>query len=146
MAELPTPKMIEVSRDLYKYWSNPDPIAKKKFAELLKKYKALDEENSYKLYTRAEGEAQARATQERIWMDEQARRELSPLGNFDVPITELIQMDKMTAGALEPTSKIPQTDPFKLRTDTRSGFEAGGLIDGNDMQTIDDLYEIIRGK
>ena len=144
MRELPTPEMINVGHQLYKYWSNPDPIAKKKFKELTQKYDELEKKNAYGLYQRAEGEAQSRATQERMWMDEQTRRNLTPLGNFDVPVTELIQMGK-EAGTLAPTSKLPSTSPFKLRTDTRSGFEVGGLV-GSDDYTIDDLYELLRGK
>jgi hypothetical protein len=77
----------------------------------LKDLKRIQKDNFYDLYAREEGEAQARATQARMWMDEQNRRSLTPLGDFDVPVTELIQMGEY--GKLSPTSRVPGA-PVKL--------------------------------
>jgi rRNA pseudouridine-1189 N-methylase Emg1 (Nep1/Mra1 family) len=90
------------------YVEKRTPKNEKEFTALmaqLKKLKEIQEDNSFSLYKRVEGEAQSRNTQERMFMDEQARRSRTPLGNFDVPVSELIQMGEY--GQLANTSRVP---------------------------------------
>jgi hypothetical protein len=116
IAKIETPEMAKINERLGQlfYASKRDPKNEKEFKELmlrLKDLKRIQKDNFYDLYAREEGEAQARATQARMWMDEQNRRSLTPLGDFDVPVTELIQMGEY--GKLSPTSRVPGA-PVKL--------------------------------
>ena len=110
IAKIETPEMAKINARLGQlfYAEKRDPKNQKEFTELmakLKDLKKIQKDNSFELYNRVEGEAQARATQERMWMDDPTRRELTPLGNFDVPVTELVQMGQF--GELAPTSRVP---------------------------------------
>jgi len=111
IAKIETPEMAKINERLGQlYWAEnrQDPKNIKEFTELmakLKNLKRIQKDNSFDLYSRVEGEAQARATQSRMWMDEQNRRSLTPLGDFDVPVTELVQMGDF--GKLAPTSRVP---------------------------------------
>lgn len=110
IAKIETPEMAKINERLGQlfYAGKRDPKNEKEFKELmsrLKDLKRIQKDNSYALYAREEGEAQARATQARMWMDEQNRRSLTPLGDFDVPVSELIQMGEY--GKLSPTSRVP---------------------------------------
>jgi hypothetical protein len=116
IAKIETPEMAKINERLGQlfYASKRDPKNQKEFTELmakLKDLKRIQRDNSFELYNRVEGEAQARATQERMWMDDPTRRGLTPLGNFDVPVSELIQMGEY--GKLSPTSRVPGA-PVKL--------------------------------
>jgi hypothetical protein len=116
IAKIETPEMAKINERLGQlfYAEKRDPKNQKEFTELmakLKDLKKIQKDNSFDLYQRVEGEAQARATQERMWMDEQTRLGLTPLGNFDVPVTELVQMGQF--GEIAPTSRVPGA-PVKL--------------------------------
>jgi hypothetical protein len=110
IAKIETPEMAKINKRLGQlfYVEKRDAKNEKEFNELmsqLNKLKKIQKENAFNLYAREEGEAQARATQARMWMDEQNRRGLTPLGDFDVPVTELIQLGEY--GKLSPTSRVP---------------------------------------
>jgi hypothetical protein len=110
IAKIETPEMAKINERLGQlfYVEKRDAKNEKEFNELmsqLNKLKKIQKENAFNLYAREEGEAQARATQARMWMDEQNRRGLTPLGDFDVPVTELIQLGEY--GKLSPTSRVP---------------------------------------
>ena len=121
IAKIETPEMAKINERLGQlfYAGKRDPKNEKEFKELmsrLKDLKRIQKDNSYALYAREEGEAQARATQARMWMDEQNRRSLTPLGDFDVPVSELIQMGEY--GKLSPTSRVPGA-PADIRPPVR---------------------------
>ncbi len=110
IAKIETPEMAKLNERLGQlfYVEERTPKNEKEFTALmaqLKKLKQIQADNSFALYNRVEGEAQARNTQERMWMDEQTRRSLTPLGNFDVPPSEFIQMGEY--GQLANTSRVP---------------------------------------
>jgi hypothetical protein len=110
IAKIETPEMAKLNERLGQlfYVEERNPKNEKEFTALmaqLKKLKEIQADNSFSLYKRVEGEAQARNTQERMFMDEQARRSRTPLGNFDVPVSELVQMGEY--GQLANTSRVP---------------------------------------
>jgi hypothetical protein len=110
IAKIETPEMAKINARLGQlfYGEKRDAKNTQEFTELmsqLRNLKRIQKDNSFELYSRTEGEAQARAMQERIDMDEPTRRLSDPLGNFDVPVSELIQMGKY--GELAETSRVP---------------------------------------
>jgi hypothetical protein len=110
IAKIETPEMAKINARLGQlfYGEKRDAKNTQEFTELmsqLRNLKRIQKDNSFALYERTEGEAQARAMQERINMDEPTRRESDPLGNFDVYVSELIQMGKY--GELADTSRVP---------------------------------------
>lgn len=82
-----------------------NPTVREKFRDILNRMKAerqklfgndqgpLAEESNIETYRRLAGEAEARATQNRIMMTEEQRRAKFPLESYDVPLGELIIRD-----------------------------------------------------
>jgi hypothetical protein len=133
IAKIETPEMAKINERLGQlfYAEKRDPKNQKEFTELmakLKDLKKIQKDNSFDLYQRVEGEAQARATQERMWMDEQTRLGLTPLGNFDVPVTELVQMGQF--GEIAPTSRVPGA-PAPINPPMRMTLPSGTTAKGD---------------
>jgi hypothetical protein len=92
-----TPEMAKINErlgDLF-YADKRDPKDAKEFNELTKKLRELKKKHksdAYETYMRSEGEAQARAAEERMLFSEKQRRETVPTASFDRPMSQLHQL------------------------------------------------------
>lgn len=97
MEKFITPEMEKLNERLGElfYAEKRDPKNEKEWTELnnqMRKLKKQQKSDSFETYMRAEGEAQARATEERRRFSEAQRRQIVPSASFDRPMSELHQV------------------------------------------------------
>jgi len=97
MEQFITPEMAKINERLGElfYAAKRDPKNEKEWGELnskMRKLKKQQKEDATETYMRAEGEAQARAVEERMLLSEKQRREIVPTASFDRPMSQLHQL------------------------------------------------------
>ena len=97
MESFVTPEMAKINERLGElfYSDKRDPKNTKEFNELTKKIRELKKKHksdAYETYMRSEGEAQARAVEERMLLSEKQRRNIVPTASFDRPMSQLHQL------------------------------------------------------
>ena len=97
MEQFITPEMAKINERLGElfYADKRDPKDAKEFKDLTKKLRELKQKHkgdAFETYMRSEGEAQARAAEERMLLSEKQRREIVPTASFDRPMSQLHQL------------------------------------------------------
>jgi hypothetical protein len=97
MEQYITPEMAKMNERLGElfYAEKRDPKNQKEFTELnnrMRKLKKQQKVDAHETYMRAEGEAQARATEERRKFSEAQRRAIVPSASFNRPMSQLHQV------------------------------------------------------
>lgn len=97
MEQFITPEMEKINQRLYElfYAEKRDPRNEKEWGDLNNKMRQLKKQqkaDAFETYMRAEGEAQARAVEERMLFSEKQRRETLPTASFDRPMSQLHQL------------------------------------------------------
>jgi hypothetical protein len=97
MEQFITPEMAKINDRLGElfYADKRNPKNEKEWTELnsrMRKLKKQQKADAFETYMRAEGEAQARAAEERMLFSEKQRRETVPTASFDRPMSQLHQL------------------------------------------------------
>jgi hypothetical protein len=97
MEQFITPEMEKINKRLGElfYAEKRNPKDTKEFTDLnnkMRKLKKQQKADAFETYMRAEGEAQARAVEERMLFSEKQRRETLPTASFDRPMSQLHQV------------------------------------------------------
>jgi hypothetical protein len=111
MEQFITPEMAKINERLAElfYAEKRDPKNEKEWTELnnqMRKLKKQQKADAHETYMRAEGEAQARAAEERMLFSERQRREIVPTASFDRPMSQLHQLYANGGQALSPEEML----------------------------------------
>ena len=111
MEQFITPEMAKINDRLGElfYADKRSPKNEKEWTELnsrMRKLKKQQKADAFETYMRAEGEAQARAAEERMLFSERQRRETVPTASFDRPMSQLHQLYANGGQALSPEEML----------------------------------------